>query len=66
MNEVVVFCALAHVPFYAKPQVRGQWVPDAIAQLKFSPKHKARDVSQMLNVREAQFHVSLYHTYTFS
>lgn len=31
-------------------KVRGQWVPDAIAQLKFSPKHKARDISQMLNV----------------
>eukprot|EP00603_Paraphysomonas_imperforata_P009148 CAMPEP_0114436788 /NCGR_PEP_ID=MMETSP0103-20121206/13650_1 /TAXON_ID=37642 ORGANISM="Paraphysomonas imperforata, Strain PA2" /NCGR_SAMPLE_ID=MMETSP0103 /ASSEMBLY_ACC=CAM_ASM_000201 /LENGTH=139 /DNA_ID=CAMNT_0001607103 /DNA_START=150 /DNA_END=569 /DNA_ORIENTATION=+ len=29
--------------------VRGRWVPDAVAQLKFSPKHKARDVSQMLN-----------------
>lgn len=29
--------------------VRGLWVPDALAQLKFSPKHRARDLGQMMN-----------------
>jgi len=29
--------------------VRNTWVPDALAQLKFSPKHKAVDIAQMIN-----------------
>ena len=28
--------------------VRGLWVPDALAQLKFSPKHKAVDIGKMI------------------
>lgn len=31
-------------------QARGAWVPDALAQLKFSPKHKAVDVAGMIKV----------------
>ena len=30
--------------------VRGLWVPDAMAQLKFSPKHKAVEVGKMMQV----------------
>jgi hypothetical protein len=30
--------------------VRGLWVPDAMAQLKFSPKHKAVDIGKMMQV----------------
>ena len=28
--------------------VRGKWVPDALAQLKFTPKRRAEDVSKIL------------------
>lgn len=31
--------------------VRGAWIPDAVAQMKFSPKHRAEDIGRMLNVR---------------
>lgn len=31
--------------------VRDTWMPDAIAQMKFSPKHKAEDVMKILKVR---------------
>jgi len=30
--------------------IRGCWVPDALAQLKFSPKHRAVDVGVMVQV----------------
>ena len=30
--------------------VRGAWIPDAVAQMKFSPKHRAVDIGRMLNV----------------
>lgn len=33
--------------------VRGSWIPDAMAQMKFSPKHRATDIAKMLNVRSA-------------
>lgn len=29
--------------------IQGCWVPDALAQLKFSPKHRAVDVAKILN-----------------
>ena len=32
-------------------QVRNAWVPDALAQMKFSPKHKAVDVAALIQVR---------------
>lgn len=28
--------------------IRGAWAPDALAQLKFSPKHRARDVAKIV------------------
>ena len=28
--------------------IRGAWAPDALAQLKFSPKHRARDVGKIV------------------
>lgn len=31
-------------------QIRGKWVPDALAQLKFSPKHRAEDVAKIVRV----------------
>lgn len=31
--------------------IRDRWVPDALAQMKFSPKHRAADVAQIINVR---------------
>jgi ribosomal protein L22 len=31
--------------------IRGRWVPDALAQLKFSPKHRCVDVAKIVNVR---------------
>ncbi len=31
--------------------IRNAWVPDAFAQLKFSPRHRAVDVAKILNVR---------------
>ena len=34
--------------------IRGCWVPDAVAQLKFSPKHRAVDVGKILNVSDRQ------------
>ena len=40
--------------------IRDTWVPDALAQLKFSPKHKAADVAQMVKVRPCSLaHLSL-------
>jgi hypothetical protein len=30
--------------------IRGRWVPDALAQLKFSPKHRCVDVAKIVNV----------------
>ena len=30
--------------------INRSWVPDALAQLKFSPKHRAVDISQLLRV----------------
>lgn len=30
--------------------IRNTWVPDALAQLKFSPKHRARDVAKIVLV----------------
>ena len=32
--------------------IRNGWVPDALAQLKFSPKHRAVDVAKILRVRK--------------
>lgn len=34
--------------------VRRKWMPDALAQLKFSPKHRAPDVAKVLRVRAFQ------------
>lgn len=31
--------------------IRDTWLPDALAQLKFSPKHKAVDLAKMVKVR---------------
>jgi len=30
--------------------IRNAWVPDALAQLKFSPKHRAVDISRIVLV----------------
>jgi hypothetical protein len=30
--------------------IRGCWIPDAVAQMKFSPKHRAVDVGKILQV----------------
>lgn len=30
--------------------VRDAWMPDALAQMKFSPKHRAQDIGKMLKV----------------
>lgn len=30
--------------------IRDTWLPDALAQLKFSPKHKAVDLAKMVKV----------------
>jgi hypothetical protein len=30
--------------------IRDRWVPDALAQMKFSPKHRCADVAQIINV----------------
>jgi ribosomal protein L22 len=37
-------------------QIRGTWVPDALAQLKFSPKHRAVEVTKMVKVRQITKH----------
>lgn len=29
--------------------MRGAWFPDAVAQMKFSPKHRAKDMNQLLS-----------------
>jgi hypothetical protein len=43
-------------------KVRRAWVPDALAQLKFSAKHKAVDVAGMIKV--GSFHASyLFYIY---
>jgi len=39
--------------------LRGAWVPDALAQLKFSPKHRAADVSKI--VKRASAIANIYH-----
>jgi ribosomal protein L22 len=38
--------------------VRDTWLPDALAQLKFSPKHKAVDLAKMVKVELAYFKLS--------
>ncbi len=30
--------------------VRNAWIPDAVAQMKFSPKHRAEDIARIINV----------------
>jgi hypothetical protein len=32
--------------------IRDRWLPDALAQLKFSPKHRAVDLAKMVKVTE--------------
>lgn len=32
--------------------IRDTWLPDALAQLKFSPKHKAVDLAKMVKVNK--------------
>lgn len=39
--------------------IRDRWVPDALAQMKFSPKHRAADVAQIINVSVLYFAGSL-------
>jgi large subunit ribosomal protein L22 len=39
--------------------VRGAWLPDALAQLKFSPKHRATDISKI--VKRASAIAKIYH-----
>lgn len=34
--------------------IRDTWLPDALAQLKFSPKHKAVDLAKMVKVSDAK------------
>jgi hypothetical protein len=36
--------------------VRGAWVPDALAQMKFTPKHKAVEVSALIRVRQRRLY----------
>jgi ribosomal protein L22 len=43
--------------------VRGRWVPDALAQLKFSPKHRAVDVAKVVNVSFPVFCLIGVHLY---
>ena len=38
--KIKFLCALVH----------HSWVPDALAQLKFSPKHRARDIAKIISV----------------
>ncbi len=40
--------------------VRGRWLPDALAQMKFSPKHRSEDVAKILQ-RGADI-AKLYHS----
>lgn len=39
--------------------IRGKWVPDALAQLKFSPKHRAVDVAKI--VKRASSIAKIFH-----
>lgn len=34
--------------------IRDRWVPDALAQLKFSPKHRAVDLAKMVKVQHVR------------
>ena len=47
-----IFClfyrSLTDVMVFLK--VRDCWMPDALAQMKFSPKHRSTEISQMLKV----------------
>lgn len=47
--------------------VRGSWVPDAVAQMKFSPKHRAQDIGRILNVciivTIETFHTTTYYSF---
>ncbi len=45
--------------------VRNAWVPDALAQLKFSPKHKAEDVAKIIKVTSLCIAVFLILTCNF-
>lgn len=40
--------------------IRDSWVPDALAQLKFSPKHKAVDIRKMVQVSRLLLIVHYY------
>lgn len=44
--------------------VRGTWVPDAMAQMKFSPKHRAEDVLKIIQV--CYYSTSILHNRTDS
>ena len=35
--------------------VRDTWVPDAMAQMKFSPKHRAEDILKIIKVKKNYF-----------
>ncbi len=45
--------------------VRNAWVPDALAQMKFSPKHKAEDVAKIIKVTSLCIAVFLILTCNF-
>lgn len=40
--------------------IRGKWLPDALAQLKFSPKHRADDVAKI--VQRASSLAKIFHS----
>ena len=40
--------------------IRDTWLPDALAQLKFSPKHKAVDLAKMVKVHAPSLFVTLH------
>lgn len=53
-NKILISAGKLNVPqspwkmnFLVK-LIRGAWLPDALAQLKFSPKHRAVDVAQIV------------------
>lgn len=39
--------------------VRGEWMPEALAQMKFSPKHRAEDVAKILRVSKVSYHIPI-------
>jgi hypothetical protein len=39
--------------------VRGEWMPEALAQMKFSPKHKAEDVAKILRVSKNIINIAI-------